>query len=150
MNSTNYWSWKDSELKDQLEGYKIELDGGYNRKAAIEAIKAKDLEVIKNGITINEDGKQKYMEELKAEGIETRKVMFHSSGEQDIPYVFVGHNGKGFYIPKEKPVDVPVYILNSCIKDAIEDRMFPQTQMDGSIEWIIRKVQRYPYSFMEI
>ncbi len=78
-------------------------------------------------------------------------MIFHSTGEQDLPYVYVGHNGRGFYIPKEIEVDVPKYILESCIKDAVEDRIMPQTNpRDGSINWIVRKVQRFPYSIVNL
>jgi hypothetical protein len=140
----NMWSWKDSEIKGELERMNITLDGDYNRKLAIDTLKMADVK--------GEIKKTKTMvEEMKAKEptLELRKVIFHSIGEQDMPYVFVGHNGKAYYIPKEIEVDVPVYILNSCIKDAVEDRLFPETQMDGSIEWKSRRVQRYPYSYAQ-
>jgi hypothetical protein len=142
--ATNMWSWKDSEIKAELERMSITLDGDYNRKEAIDTLK---LAPVKGEIKHT-----KLMVEQMKEAeptLELRKVIFHSIGEQDMPYVFVGHNGKAYYIPKEVEVDVPVYILNSCIKDAVEDRLFPETQMDGSIEWKTRRVQRYPYSYAE-
>lgn len=142
--TTNMWSWKDSEIKGELERLGVVLDGDYNRKAAIDKLK---LALVKGEIK-----ETKTMVEQMKEAeptLEMRKVIFHSIGEKDMPYVFVGHNGKAYYIPKEIEVDVPVYILNSCIKDAVEDRLFPETQMDGSIEWKSRRVQRYPYSYAE-
>ena len=139
----NMWSWKDSEIKEQMERFGVKLDK-YNRKEAINALKlaAVDGELKETA---------KLVEQMKKDEptLELRKVIFHSIGEQDMPYVFVGHNGKGYYIPKEVEVDVPKYILNSCIKDAVEDRLFPETQIDGSIEWKSRRVQRYPYSYVE-
>jgi hypothetical protein len=142
-NPANLWTWTDSEIEIEMDRVGVKLEK-YNRKGAINAIKLKyvegDIEETKDHIT-----------QLKANkpNLELRKVIFHSIGEQDMPYVFVGHNGKGFYIPKEVEVDVPVYILNSCIKDAVEDRLFPSTQYDGTIEWKSRRVQRYPYSYVE-
>jgi len=137
----NIWSWKDSEIQGELERLGIKLET-YNRKEAINAIKLAEVE---GEVT---DTKE-HVQELKDKGIDLRKVIFHSIGEQDIPYVFVGHNGRAFYIPKEIEVEVPYYILNSCIKDAVEDRLYPATQIDGSIEWKSRKVQRYPYSYVD-
>jgi hypothetical protein len=141
MKKENYWSWKDSEIQGELDRRKISIDK-YNRKEAINAIKLADVE---GEVTETRD----HVKDLKDKGIDLRKVIFHSLGEQDIPYVFVGHNGRAFYIPKEVEVEVPFYILNSCIKDAVEDRLYPATQMDGSIEWKSRRVQRYPYSYVE-
>jgi hypothetical protein len=137
----NIWSWKDSEIMLELDRLNIKLEK-YNRKAAINAIK---LAYVEGEVNETKD----HVEELKEKGIDLRKVIFHSTGEQDIPYVFVGHNGRAYYIPKEVEVEVPHYILNSCIKDAVEDRLYPATQVDGSIEWKSRKVQRYPYSYVE-
>ncbi|NIT57173.1 MAG: hypothetical protein GWN00_13350, partial [Aliifodinibius sp.] len=149
----NYWTWKDSEIQAALEEYKIELPDGYDRKLAIEAIKEADKAAVGDGFVEDEDGKKTYVEKLKEEEptLELVKVIFHSTGEQDLPYVYVGHNGRGFYIPKEIEVDVPKYILESCIKDAVEDRIMPQTNpRDGSINWIVRKVQRFPYSIVNL
>lgn len=137
----NLWSWKDSEITGELSRLKLEVEP-YNRKAAINAIK---LAYVEGEVTETKD----HVKDLKDKGIDLRKVIFHSVGEQDIPYVFVGHNGRSFYIPKEIEVEVPFYILNSCIKDAVEDRLYPATMTDGSIEWKSRKVQRYPYSYVE-
>jgi len=138
---TNLWSQKDSEIQGELDRLKIKLEK-YNRKEAINAIK---LAYVAGEVRETRD----HVKDMKDKGIDLRKVIFHSIGEQDIPYVFVGHNGRGYYIPKEVEVEVPFYILNSCIKDAVEDRLYPATMRDGSIEWKSRKVQRYPYSYVE-
>jgi hypothetical protein len=141
MSKENLWSWKDSEIQGEMDRLKIKLES-YNRKEAINAIK---LAYVEGEVKETHD----HVKDLKDNGIDLRRVIFHSIGEQDIPYVFVGHNGRAFYIPKEVEVEVPFYILNSCIKDAVEDRLYPATQLDGSIEWKSRKVQRYPYSYVE-
>ena len=139
--ATNFWSWKDSELAAELERRGIKLEK-YNRKEAVNAIKLAEVE---GEVRETRD----HVKDMKDKGIDLRRVIFHSIGEQDIPYVFVGHNGRGYYIPKEVEVEVPFYILNSCIRDAVEDRLYPATMRDGSIEWKSRKVQRYPYSYVE-
>jgi hypothetical protein len=146
MKNTNMWTWPDSEIQIQLEAYGIELKK-YNRRDAINAIKNFEEKVAVEGMKETKD----YIEQLKEEQpkLELRKVIFHSTGEQDVPYVFVGHNGKAYYIPKEQEIDVPKYILDSCIKDAVEDRIMPKVHPNGDIEWVVRKVQRYPYSFVE-
>jgi len=140
-NENNLWAWKDSELVEELDRLKLTV-APYNRKDAVDAIK---LALVNGEITETRD----HVKDLKDKGIDLRRVIFHSTGEQDIPYVFVGHNGRAFYIPKEVEVEVPFYILNSCIKDSVEDRLYPATMQDGSIEWKSRKVQRYPYSYVE-
>lgn len=144
----NYWTWKDSEVVAELEKYGKDLiPNPYDRKAAINLLK---LKVAEDGLQEQEvdhiDDLAKQQGEAK---LELRKVIFHSVGEQDIPYVPIGHNGRAFYIPKEVEVEVPKFILDSCIKDAVEERMFPYTEHDGTINWKVRKVQRFPYSFVD-
>jgi len=144
MKNANLWTWKDSEVEVELDRLGVKLEGPYDRKKAIDAIKlAQAAGPLKDTKT--------YIEALqeKEPKMEVRKVIFHSISEQDMPYVFVGHNGKAYYMKKEIEIDVPVYILNSCIRDAVEDRLFPETQMDGSIEWKSRRVQRFPFSYVD-
>lgn len=144
ITNVNYWTHKDSELITELDRRGIDLEGSYSRKAAIDALKLSDAA---GEITETKE----FVEKLKEEQpkLELRKVIFHSVGEQDVPYVFVGHNGRAFYIPKEIEVEVPVYILNSCIKDAVEDRLLPKVNASGDINWVTRRVQRYPYSYVD-
>ncbi len=140
--NSNLWTWKDSELETEMTRLGIELKE-YDRKKAVDAIKLALVEgEVKDTKTHIEEMKE------KEPTLEMRRVIFHSITEQDMPYVFVGHNGRGYYLPKEQELDVPVYILDSCIKDAVEDRLFPETQTDGSIEWKSRRVQRFPYSYV--
>jgi hypothetical protein len=146
MKNVNMWTWPDSEIQIQLEAYEIELKK-YNRRDAINAIKNFEEKAAIEGMKETKD----YIDQLKEEQptLELRRVIFHSTGEQDVPYVFVGHNGKAYYVPKEQEIDIPKYILDSCIKDAVEDRIMPKVHTNGDIEWVVRKVQRYPYSFVE-
>jgi hypothetical protein len=146
MKNVNMWTWPDSEIQVQLEAYEIELKK-YNRRDAINAIKNFEEKAAIEGMKETKD----YIDQLKEEQptLELRRVIFHSTGEQDVPYVFVGHNGKAYYVPKEQEIDIPKYILDSCIKDAVEDRIMPKVHTNGDIEWVVRKVQRYPYSFVE-
>jgi hypothetical protein len=138
----NYWTWKDSEVIAELGQYKVEVPEPYDRKAAINLAEGQLKE---EGV----DHIQDLAKREQVEKLELRKVIFHSIGEQDIPYVPIGHNGRAFYIPKEIEVDIPQFILDSCIKDAVEDRMYPYTEPDGRINWKVRKVQRFPYSFVD-
>lgn len=151
MRNSNPWTWKDSELQAQCKDYKISLQEPFNRREAIN--KLKEYEAIKANKSYieEEDGEVTYIDELKKKqpALELLKVIFHSTGEQDLPYVFIGHNGRGFYLPKEVEIEVPVYLLKSCIKDAVEERMMPKVDRDGTINWIKRKVQRHPYSLAD-
>jgi hypothetical protein len=144
----NYWTQKDSEIIAQLEQYGIEVSPDeYNRKDAITKLKEMDMKAVSGELNETKD----YIAELKEKQPELilRKVIFHSTSEQDIPYVFVGHNGSSFYLPKEIEIDVPEYILKSCIKDAVEDRLYPFVHTNGDIEWRSRKVQRFPFSYAD-
>ena len=145
----NHWVLKDSEIQQLLRDYSIEIET-YNRKEAIAAII--DFETkLENG-EINILGKDAdIIQQLKKEIPKLRltRVIFHNTMENDMPYIFVGHNGRGFYIPKEQEVDMPDYILNSCIKDAIEERLLPVQQMNGDILWTKKRIQRFPYSIVK-
>jgi len=152
--ATNYWTWKDSELMGEFDRRGLKREGErFSRKATVEALLKHDLE---NGLSpamfVSQEGKdsQPGIDLLKSQNPQliVSRVIFHNTGENDMPYVFVGHNGTSFYIPKEVEVDVPDYILQSCIKDAIEDRLYPQQNMDGSITWRVKRVQRFPYTIV--
>jgi len=145
------WNRKDSEIQQILEEYGIEMKEGYDRKKAIPLIQdfEKKLETGESVLAGEKD--KNYIEELKKTQPKLRltRCIFHNTQENAMPYIFVGHNGKGYYIPKETEVDVPDYILDSCIKDAIEERLFPEQQMNGDIQWKKRKLQRFPYTIVK-
>ncbi len=155
----NYWTWKDSEVVAELGRYGIELPE-YDRKMAISALKkavkmAHAKEMMEEQFDDDdEDGsiKPAVAEQLRIEAevavLMVSRVIFHNIGETDLPYVPIGHNGRAFYVPKEIEVDVPDYLLDSVIHDAVEHRMFPQVLQNGQIQWITRKVQRFPYSII--
>jgi len=149
MAKTNYWSWKDSELKAFMEDNGIKLET-WSRKEAIALIMAFTGEA---EIHTDNTGSKELFKDIQKKvdlpKLMLTRVIFHSTSEQDLPYVPVGHQGLAFYIPREVEVDVPDYILNSCIKDAVEERMMPITEMNGDIRWIKRKVQRFPYSIVK-
>ena len=145
----NHWTLKDSEVQQMLADYGIDLER-FDRKTAINAII--DFEKkIESGDIVLEGSKVDAIAEMKKEmpKLMLTKVIFHNTMENDMPYIFVGHNGKGYYIPREQEVDVPDYILASCIKDAIEERLIPVQQMNGDILWTKKKIQRFPYSIVE-
>jgi len=146
---TNHWALKDSEIQALLAEYSLDLKGEYNRKEAIPAIVEFENKIA-SGEIVMEGKKGDYLKSLakKEPGLRVTRVIFHNITENGKPYVFVGHNGKAYYIPKEQEVDVPDYILNSCIKDAVEERLYPETQMNGDIKWKKRRLQRYPYSIV--
>lgn len=157
----NYWTWKDSEIVSELKRFTIVLEE-YDRKTAIGALKravkmahAKEMmEESFEDVDADDDGKiaPAIAEQLRVEAevavLMVSRVIFHNTGETDLPYVPIGHNGRAFYVPKEIEVDVPDYLLDSVIHDAVEHRMFPQVLQNGQIKWITRKVQRFPYSII--
>lgn len=156
----NYWTWKDSEIADELKQYDIVMEE-YDRKTAITLLKravmdaGKAEEILIEEMDEDDEIKAVGLGDLKAEHADEEgvlmlsRIIFHNTGESDLPYVFIGHNARAFYVPKEIEVDVPDYLLDSVIKDAIEFRMAPQTMQDGTIKWISRRVQRFPYSIIK-
>ena len=146
----NHWTLKDSEIQAMVLEYQIELKGEYNRKEAIEAVAAFEKKLA-NGEIVMPNAQQDFLAEQAkiVPKLRLTRVIFHNTSENGMPYVFVGHNGRGYYIPKEIEVDVPDYILNSCIKDAIEERLYPEQQMNGDIKWAKRRIQRFPYSIIK-
>ena len=147
----NHWVLKDSELQQLLRDYSLAVeDSTYNRKEAIAQI-IEFEQKIENGEIVEEGKTGDVMEQLKKEIPKLRltRVIFHNTMENDMPYIFVGHNGRGFYIPKEQELDVPDYILNSCIKDAVEERLIPVSEMNGDIRWTKKRIQRFPYSIVK-
>ena len=154
----NYWTWKDSEIVTELKSFNITLEE-YDRKTAITQLKvavkmAHANKMMELDLDDDEDGKiaPAVAEQLRVEAelavLMVSRIIFHNTGETDLPYVPIGHNGRAFYVPKEIEVDVPDYLLDSVIKDAVEHRMFPQVLQNGQIQWITRKVQRFPYSII--
>ena len=147
----NHWVLKDSEIQQLLVDYGLAIeDSKYNRKEAIAMIIGFEKK-IENGEIVEEGKEKAFIAQLKKEIPKLRltRVIFHNVMENDMPYIFVGHNGRGFYIPKEQEVDVPDYILNSCIKDAIEERLYPIQEMNGDIRWTKKRIQRFPYSIVK-
>jgi len=156
----NYWTWKDSEVMGELDrrGVAFEREK-YRRVDMIKMLKASESRVGKiTRLTceeLDDDGnveKVVGLAELQAQQPEpliVSRVIFHNTSEQGLPYVPMGHNGCAFYVPVETEVDVPDYLLQSCIKDAVEDRMYPETQANGSVQWKIRRVQRFPYTVVK-
>ena len=144
--TVNYWTWKDSELLDKLETYGVKMDP-WNREEAIELLKKKDKEIV----IVDEEGHNQTIEALKTgmPQLMLSRVIFHNTNADDLPYIFVGHSGSSFYLPKDIEIDVPDYILNSCIKDAVEDRMQQVVMSNGDISWKVRRVQRFPYSMIK-
>lgn len=158
MKTINYWTWKDSEILAELEKYGVEYkEDPFIRKEAIALLKKAEIEAGKAKemhIEAQDDEDRilaEGLDDLKEEGVQLMlsRVIFHNTSEQDIPYVFIGHNGRAFYVPKEIEVDVPDYLLDSCIKDAVEERLYPVTMTDGSIEWKVKRIQRFPYSVIK-
>jgi hypothetical protein len=143
MSKENYWEKKDGELKELLKKCDIEMET-YNRKAAVEALQLHDLKSGK-GKEVIVEGVEGEVEKLDPNK-DLVKVRFHNMLPTDPPYIFVGHNGRSYYIPKEEDIWVPRFLLDSVIKDAIEIHSDMQKRPDGKIIHIPKKIQRFPYT----
>ena len=145
MSKVNYWGMKVAVIKEMLKEREIDFEIGLNfdRKGAIEALKIDDMKKGDGTELLTED------EDGNLVDVETRirvvKCRFHNTITDKTPYIYLGHNGKSYYIPKEQDIYVPKFLLDSCIKDAVEIHSDPVTK-DGKIQYIERRVQRFPYT----
>lgn len=151
MNAgSKFWQMKDTVLQEELKKRRIPLTT-YNRKEAIALLRMDEEKQI---VTLSPEDEVESIEEITHKApkeeqakLELVKVVFHAADENALPYVPVGHNGRAYYIPVDMEVDVPKYILDSCIKDAVEEKMMPIKDLaTGGIKWVYRKIQRYPYT----
>ena len=141
------------ELLTERKIPEIDLKGGkFDRKKAISELEMFDM---KSGdgtelIETDEDGivKEERPKPSKGDAEDWEKIMFHSTSQDDDPYVFMGHNGKAYYAPKEEPIFIPKFLLNSCIKDAVEDREVVERDPDGKKRTVIKKIHRFPYTIV--
>lgn len=143
----NYWKIKEEDLVKLAKQRDLFIDfSNISRKDLIDALKKSDLLAGSSPEVLMENAEGD-LEEIPPE-MKLRKVRFHNTREDDVNYVFVGHNGRSFYIPKERDVHIPQILLDSCIKDAVETHMEAYKQ-DGKIMYRKKFVQRFPYTLIE-
>ena len=146
MAKPNYRFMKNEELESHLKSREIPIpmgEQGMNRSEAILALTESDDKMIMEAI----DEKQaKELAEAVAESEDTVVITFHNQeGTNDSPYVFLGHNGKSFYLPREKELTIPRYLLG-VIEDAIEPALSQRTDDKGDIVTVQRNVPRFVYT----
>jgi len=146
--SLSYWKHKEVDLKALIIERGIELENleTANRKEIITALEVYDtkngtsskvLELNEEGIACNPDG-----------SIKTVKVIFNNTGENDMPYLFIGHNGRGWYLPKEKEIFIPEFLLKSCIQDAVEVHEEAYRTPSGQMAYREKRIHRFPYTII--
>lgn len=143
-NKQNYWSMKDSEIRQLCLDRGIQFQE-FDRKLLIEALQRQD-EIGASDTVMVDSGNG--IKKAELEELPSTVVIFHNTGRNDTPYVPVGHNGKAWYLPKDKELRVPNFLLDSCIKDAVEEWEEPIYHSNGVVTWETRKVQRFPYSIV--
>lgn len=144
----SYWNMKKETLEMLCKERGLEVDTEKRDEMAKALLKADENagETAEVGVENQETGEKESMPKQAP----LAKVQFHNVREGEAPYVFLGHNGKAFYIPKEVPVIIPKFLLDSCVKDAIEHRLTPQVKENGNIVYKATPVQRFPYTFIEM
>ena len=144
---TSYWNMKDDEIQSEIKARKLDYDlDQYSRKTAIESLKVSDVYLGKATEALEDDG-ENINETMAKKGYV--KVRFFNTAEDETPYVFIGHNGKSYYIPKEEDVWVPKILLKSVIKDAVETRM-ESKKINGKIQQVSKQYQRFPYQLVDM
>ena len=146
MSKVNYWSMKDVELIELIKERKLDVDVvNFNRKNGIGALEIDDVKTGESTKLVVIDDEEQIEEVDKK--VEMVKVRFHNVRENDPPYIFLGHNGKAYYVPKDEDIYVPKFLLDSVVKDAVEEHAIPVTK-DGKIHMIPKMVQRFPYTIV--
>jgi len=147
----NYWTWKEKDMMELLSERGVTIEEK-NRKSMVEALMKYDLEngLIEEPIEETDEGIKAadWIDPETKEKWKLRKIIFHDANPNDPNYVFIGHNGKSFYFPKDKEIMIPQIFLDSVIKDAVEHRL----EMLGSgrnVQFRVKKVHRIPYSIVQ-
>ena len=143
----NYWTLAEAELVKIVKERDLAVDtSNINRKEIIAAIKKSDMLMGTATEPLVEDDATGEIIDMPPE-LKLRRIRFHNTREDDLNYVFVGLNGRSFYLPREKDINIPQVLLDSCIKDAIETHLDPFRQ-DGKIVFRKKLVQRFPYTLL--
>lgn len=130
-----YWKLPTEELQRICTELNIPFDGK-SRKEAIAKIQAARGEIVEP----KDEKKGMRKEDFVV-------VIFHNKDEQDLPFVFVGLNGKSWYLPKEKEILIPKVLLG-VINDAVETKFVQKKAPDGRPYLEERKVHRFPYTIV--
>jgi len=153
----NYQTTKTSNLLDLAKTRGLNIDsfktehGAIIRQALCDALRAQDIQDKKPIDVVMESneatGDIKSLESIEKKAVQ---VIFYSMEENDMPYVQLGLNGKGFYIPKEVEVWIPHELVEGCLRNAVMDKMVMDIDHKGNIRYKIKKVPRFQYSILDI
>ena len=144
----SYWNAPKKELLSLCSVREICFEEEPHQRDIILALFDHDKEhgTIDEVFEEDESGK---LADIKRKQDELITVIFHNKDEQDIPYVFIGLNGRAWYIPKDREVTIPKILVTSVIKDAVEVKISPRKNRLGKIVWEEKRVQRFPYSIVD-
>lgn len=154
----NYNTAKNEELMElaQVRGldntqFINESNGQINRKALCDALRANDIENKRPIDTVlettDEEGAVTPITKIEKKAVQ---IIFYSMEENDMPYVMLGLNGKGYYIPKEVEVWIPHELVEGCLRNAVMDKMIMDIDHKGNIRYKIKKVPRFQYNILDI
>ena len=147
----SYWNLTRTELEAECEKREIFFKVKPDQRAMVNELFDHDKEHGNLTEVIKEDEEGKIVEAVstikqKREGLIT--VIFHNKDEQDAPYVYVGLNGKSYYIPKDVEVTIPKDLI-SVVNDAIETRITSKKNRDGKIIYEEKRIQRFPHTIVQ-
>lgn len=146
----SYWNTNKEDLLDLCEKRELHFKEKPSQREIVHALFDWDkefghleevVEEDEEGLSINPNV------EKKREDLMT--VIFHNTEREDVPYVFIGFNGRAWYIPKDIEVTIPKVLITSVIADAVETRITPKKNKDGKIVYDHKKIQRFPYTVVD-
>ena len=147
--SKSYWNTSKKELLELCEKKDIFFKNEPTQKEIVHKLFDwdKDNGGLEEPFEEDEDGAIVSEMERKREGLIT--VIFHNKSEQDMPYVFIGLNGKSYYIPKDREVTIPKILIESVIDNAVEVQITSKKNHLGKMIYTERKIQRFPYTIVQ-
>jgi len=141
---TDFQKMSDAQLMALIAEFGLTIENK-TRKAMITALREHLLkDRLDEAKEINEDGDLEPINQDK----DMVKVIFHARNEQDLPYIFLGLNGKSYYIPRDKPVRIPKELIKGVVERSVEYHMEPIKEGE-QIRYRIKKVHRFPYTILE-
>ncbi len=138
----NYTTWKNEDLFAEARNKNLDLDyETIKRGQLIQALKESD-EDGDNFETARQKDVQGHVEFMKGRC----KILLHTQeGDMGELPVYVGFNGKDYYIPRDQEVIVPQGVYN-VLRNSREGLI--STDKEGNVTQ--RNTQRFPFTVLEM
>ena len=145
----SYWNTSKEELLDLCEKRELHFKDKPSQKEIVHALFDWDKEYGHLAEAMEEDDVGEIVDPNAKKKQELVTVIFHNTDREDVPYVFIGFNGKSWYIPKDREVTIPKVLITSVIANAVETKITTKKNKEGKIVLEYKNIQRFPYTVVE-